>query len=302
MQQEHRIILTTLSCSFGSWAPAQVTAPCGADNPRAGSHLTRRPGSALRGRPRRARQGTGRAHPRSRMRTTFVRNRRGPHLTGRRDLFSSKARRALLTPATARSIGAPNPGRRPGPARRPSRWTTLSPSHTGPACHRGDVVAGHDRIALAVVAARVRPGQVKGGRAAGPGPPQPTAGRRNATSSTVATRRDVSAPRFGAVFPSAPYGRAPGHARVRRAYASPRPEGHPTKRRRAPLPRSRPAFSSTDVAPTKQRTQCACTTSRTRWRRAPDTDTDTDTDTESVVALSVRLTSCPRVGGGARLP
>jgi hypothetical protein len=253
MQQEHRIILTTLCCRFGSWAPAQVTAPCGADSPRAASDLARRPGSALRRRPRRAREDTGRTHPRSRTHTTFVRRRRGPHRT--RDATSSHARRVVPRRCRRRHAAAarPGPGSGPRPPPDPSGWTTSAPRWGGRPWRRDDVVAGHDPH-CARTWSRRRYGRA-GGRLSGRETRDAPTRRRPAPRDEF-HRCDEASGESPAVRRSVPLGTErsePDQVRDGRADASPRPEVQPTTRRRATLPRSRPRVRRlTSSSPSKQ--------------------------------------------------
>jgi hypothetical protein len=212
MQQEHRIILTTLSCSFGSWAPAQVTAPCGADNPRAGSHLTRRPGRPSSSPS--ARPGGHRPLPPSVPNAHHVRpeSTRPVLVQGVSCLADAgdgpphrRTQPRSQPPGQGRGRHAFPVGGRLSARRERGRPGTTTMSWQVTTALRG-----------AVVVARVRPGQVKVVAPRDPGRPNPLpAGQRNEFHRCDAARRerDVSKSRFGAVFPSEPNGSAPGHAR-----------------------------------------------------------------------------------------
>jgi hypothetical protein len=200
MQQEHRIILTTLHCSFGSWAPAQVTAPCGADNPRARSHLTRRgvpPSVVALAAPRRAppRPPSGlNAHPPS-----------GADAAGTSPAGAtsspSKTCRALGMSATDRSVGA--------------SARAATPSHSVDGSQPGASGAGPGTGAMSwQVTALVARGRGRGEGTARSGercgPCRGTRARCRSAQRDEFHPCDVGAPRFGTVFPSAPCGRAPG--------------------------------------------------------------------------------------------
>jgi hypothetical protein len=206
MQQEHRIILTTPSCGFGSRAPSQVTAPCDAGNQGAGSHPASRPGSAPRG--------STAAAP-DRTHATFVRSRRSPHRAGRRDVFSlsgasrpddaadgaaRRRNRPGRTIAPCESVhDAPAVAPRAGPQRRDGRRARSRPALRR--MSRGMGAAGQMKIEVATQ---------------DPGDALSTgAGRRNASRPT--TPRDLRRAPGGLSLPRLPAraGRQAMHVQTR---------------------------------------------------------------------------------------
>jgi hypothetical protein len=198
MQQEHRTILTTLYCSFGSWASAQVTAPCGADNPRPGSHLTRRgvpPSVVALAAPSRAPA--------------------APTLGPERTPLSSGADAARISPAGATSSHprrvVPWECRRP-PAASPHRRTRPRKRAATPAQSVDDsqpVASGAGLGTGAMswqVTTRIARGRGRGEGTAKSGERWSRRGTRAAPTRYRPAqrdefhRRDVGAPRFGAVF------------------------------------------------------------------------------------------------------
>jgi hypothetical protein len=205
MQQEHRIILTTLYCSFGSWAPAQVTAPCAANNPRGGSHPTRRPGPTSVSAP----VDVGEAPATCTLAPVgarFVRSDAASTSPAGADLLRPKR----VVPRCCRRHRALDPGPGPPPAAcRPLVDDSQSVASGAAPCRRSNVVAGHDphweptgRVEEGGPG-EVRSSHMRWRRATRADPSTPSAGATRRIPSTPA-----GGPRVGAVFPGAPCCRA----------------------------------------------------------------------------------------------